>query len=365
MVAEQTTSQVTSSLMERVKACQARGLEFLLANIDRAGRPAGAPEHHARLPWTLAAAGARAEGAAVLSWHEREVLTEDGDLRAGANRDKWSMRWAAYPLSMLAHGSWMLERYDTAEALMRTLREYQDPESGGAYAERPEVRSSQRQDLFPTAQLGMTAVMTGHEDVAEGCFRWIADLYDRQDELPRRLFSARDENGLMRPTDGGTEADYGKTVEWEVVTDFMKPRQTHYNPGIAAAFLGRYFANTGDERARQLGRSYLKLSEDGTEEQFNDPGAGQICKFGWGAANMLMVDPDGGHLPNVIRMAEWFIGRQEPDGRWPPAIFITPNPTIGERIATATEFTLHMTSILNGLSSLPRGSTLKREETWQ
>ena len=230
MVAEQTTSQVTSSLMERVKACQARGLEFLLANIDRAGRPAGAPEHHARLPWTLAAAGARAEGAAVLSWHEREVLTEDGDLRAGANRDKWSMRWAAYPLSMLAHGSWMLERYDTAEALMRTLREYQDPESGGAYAERPEVRSSQRQDLFPTAQLGMTTVMTGHEDVAEGCFRWIADLYDMQDELPRRLFSARDENGLMRPTDGGTEADYGKTVEWEVVTDFMKPRQTHYNP---------------------------------------------------------------------------------------------------------------------------------------
>ena len=362
MRTEQRESDSVNSLLQRVRDCQNRGLQYLLDHINPTGTPAGQSEYHARLPWTLAAAGARAAGAAVLSWHEREVLTANGDLLPGPSRDKWSMRWASYPLSMLAHGAWMLERYDTAQALMNTLRDYQDPETGGAYAERPEIRSSQRQDLFPTAQLGMTALMTGHDDVAEGCFAWIADLYDLQPELPQRLFSARDEHGLMNPKDGGSEQHYGKSLEWEVVTDFAKPRQTHYNPGIAAAFLGRYFAKTGNERARELGRSYLQLSESGTEEQFSDRGAGQICKFGWGAANMLMVDPDGGHLANVIRMAEWFIERQEEDGRWLPAVFITPNPTIDSYMEVGAEMTLHMTSILNGLSTIPRGSIRKEEQ---
>jgi hypothetical protein len=43
---------------------------------------------------------------------------------------------------------------------------------------------------------------------------------------------------------------------------------------------------------------------------------------------MLSADPDGGHLPWVARMGEWFVRRQRPDGAWAPSSFVTPQPGI-------------------------------------
>ena len=345
------TESVSSELQKKVRTCRDLGLSFLLDRVDEDGRPAGEPVHHARLPWTLAVAGARPEAAAVLSWHEREILDGNGDFPAGDNRSRWSERWAAYPLAMLAMGAWILERYDTSEAIMGTLVDYQDPVTGGAYTQRPEIRSSQRQDLFPTAQLGMTALMTGRRQVAEGCFRWLSELFELQPELPNRLFSARDENGLISPH--GEEP--GSILEFEVITDFEKGRQAFYNPGIAAAFLGRYYGQTGDEVARDLGRGYLRLSAGGTEEQFDFSESMQICKFGWGVTHMAEVDPEGGHLPNVVRMAEWFIASQFDDGRWRNSPFLTPEPTIGGDMEITAEFVLHASTILNMLAGQDRG----------
>ena len=355
-----TKRDVASDLLERLRGSRDRGLEFLLARTDPDGRPTGHEMHHARLPWTLAVAGARSEAAAVLSWHERELLDGNGDFVRGENRDRWATQWAPYPLAMLAIGAWHLERYDTANAIMDTLRDYQDPDSGGAYSERPDVRTSLRQDLFPTAQLGMTALMTGRDDVAHGCFKWMADLYSGQPDLPYRLYSATDETGLMLPPADDPEPERG--ITFQIVTDFEKGRQAFYNPGIAAAFVGRYYMRTGDEAAKQLARNYLKLSEQGTEAQFDYAESKQICKFGWGAAHMLEADPAGGHLPNVIRMANWFIDGQEDGGEWHNSPFLTPNPTIGNDMEITTEFVLHTSTILYALTGMDRG-TVGRGDT--
>src|SRR5262249_23046055 len=147
-------------------------------------------------------------------------------------------RSASYPLAIIGMGAALVGREDLAHKVMDTLRTFQDPTSGGAYSERPEVRTSYLQDLYPTAQLGMTALTAGRPDAAEGAFNWIKRLYSWQPELPHRLFTTVTPDGLL--------LDPSPELEWMAITDFRKPRQAFYNPGIAAAFLARYFMRTGD-----------------------------------------------------------------------------------------------------------------------
>jgi hypothetical protein len=340
--------------MTRAREGRDAGTAWLLARIAPDGEPVGARERNGwyRVPWTLAVVGERETAAAVLSWAEREALTADGDLRAGAAQGAFTDRWASYPLALLATGAWHLERYDTALALIRTASTYQDPRSGGSLAERPELRRTSRQDLFPTAQLGMSALTVGRADIAEGAFRWLAALYDAQPELPRRLFTAWDEGGLM--------TDVPDELAFEVITDLHGRRQAFYNPGIAAAFLARYFQHSGDERARELGRRYLALSAEGGEGQFDYTESAQICKFGWGAALMHEADPEGGHLPHVLRMAEWFCDSQLEDGRWHDSPFLSPDPTEGDDLEITAEFVLHLTTILTALGGRDRGEVRAR-----
>jgi hypothetical protein len=352
MAVEQTAapsvSTIGDDLVKRARAARDAGTAWMLERISADGEAVGARERptYYRIPWTLAVAGERETAGAVLSWAERNALTPDGDLRPGAAQAGFTHRWSSYPLAILALGAWHLERDDTALAIMRVLRDFQDPESGGAYAERPDTRTSTRQDLFPTAQLGMTALTTGHREAADGAFRWLASLYQAQPELPRRLYTAWDENGLI------TEPDEG--LEFEVVTDLEKPRQAFYNPGIAAAFLARYFMQTGDQQARDLGRAYLRLSAEGTEAQFDHAESKQICKFGWGASLMLLADPEGDHLRHVVRMTEWFIDSQLEDGRWQNSPFLTPEPSEAGDMSVTAEFVLHLTTILTALGGWQR-----------
>ena len=51
------TEYVPDSLLEKLRTSRDLALKFLLDRIDSSGKPEGGPEHHARLPWTLAKAG--------------------------------------------------------------------------------------------------------------------------------------------------------------------------------------------------------------------------------------------------------------------------------------------------------------------
>ena len=192
--------------------------------MDSDGHPGTGHGHYYRLPWALALIGRRGEAALVLSWIERNALTHDGDLRPGPPRAGFERRWSSYPLANLATGAWHLERYDLARRITRRLHAFQHPETGGAYAGHPDHRQDQRQDLFPTAQLGMTGLTTGDRALADGAFRWFKLLYESQPELPGRLYTAMEGSDLMSAPAGDPE------LEWQVITDFSRPRQAFYKP---------------------------------------------------------------------------------------------------------------------------------------
>jgi hypothetical protein len=338
------------SLLAEVQNAIAKGRLWLRGRIGEDGHPGARHCHYYRVPWALALAGDRLEASAVLSWIEREALNGSGDLREEA-RGGFDEHWSSYPIANLASGAWHLERYDLARLLAGRLRAgYQDAETGGAYAAHPDIRSSQRQDLFPTAQLGMTGLTTGHMDLAHGAYQWISALFKAQPELPTRLYTATEGSQLVTHTGGDED------LAWQVVTDFTRPRQAFYNPGIAAAFLGRYYMATGNEQALQLACDYLELTIQGTDAQFDHDDSVQVCKFAWGASVLLEATDDPTYLRHVRRMGGWFVDAQNPDGSWDNSPFLMDRGGHVEsvRVEITAEFIQHLTSVVNAIGAWPR-----------
>jgi hypothetical protein len=332
--------------IEKARAARESGLSWIMSRIDASGKPQCDPAFAYRLPWTLAVSGQREAAAAVLAWAGREVLTADGDMAPGPLRVKFTPMAASYPLAILAIGAWHLDRYDLANKIMDSLAGYQNQSSGGAYSQTPEARGSQPlEDLYPTAQLGLAGLCTGRPNVAAGAYRWITNLWASQPDLPDRLFTQICRGQLV------TEAGNDAMDRFYMVTDLGAARQAFYNPGIAAAFLGRYHLAIGDEEPLAAARQFLSLSAHGSAAQFDYQESRQICKFGWGSAVLTEADPgNAAYEAYTLRMTQWFVESQEPDGRWHNSPFLDPAPTDDGDMAVTAEFVLHLTTIMTALS---------------
>jgi hypothetical protein len=159
--------------------------------------------------------------------------------------------------------------------------------------------------------------MTRNYDVAHGAFQWLDMVYSLQPSLPTKLYPSW--NGKL-VTEFPPEQSFARVV------DFAKPKQAYHQPGIAAAFLAQYHELTQSTKARTLALSFLMLNAGGSAAQFDDTDSVQVCKFGWGAAEMNKADPTSGQLPVLVKAVEWFASRQRSDGSWAPSTFISPDP---------------------------------------
>jgi hypothetical protein len=355
---EEQMSTVTDKLhvddiTSRLEAARSRGADWIVSRIGDDGEPPGAGRvnHYYRLPWALAVAGRVDVAARVVSWVERHALTPEGDLRAGPPRQNWNgVGWthdaASYPLAILATGMWHLERYDTAGAIMTTLRAFQDDETGGGYVERPECRDTGRHDLLCTAQLGLAALTTGRLDMADAAFAWLERLWAEQPALPDRLYLSTTKDGLATDPPAGQEFAYYMEID--------KPRQAFFNPGIGAAFAARYLLATGNAAAREIGRGLLDFSERASDTQYDFTDTVHVGKFGWGAGAMLDVEPADSYFADVLRMGQWYLDSQLEDGRWNPTAFLVPEPDDADALWKTAEHIVLMTVVEMALASRPR-----------
>jgi hypothetical protein len=214
--------------------------------------------------------------------------------------------------------------------------------SGTKIRPRHSSRTTASELAYPTAQLGRTALMTGHGDLADDVYAWFVRLWDAQPELPDILYGAWGPDGLvLRPA----EAD-----RFRCVVDFRSPRQAFYIPGISAAFLSRYYLARGKSTAGDLALSMLMLNQNGTSEQFNYWESMQICKFGWASALAYVMDSDERHLKNILRMADWYRKSQAEDGSWVPSPFLTPTPNVADALYKTAEHTLWVSYMLTALA---------------
>jgi hypothetical protein len=216
---------------------------------------------------------------------------------------------------------------------MAYLRAQQDPAKGGL----PMVLAAEGEpvyDMLSTAQVGLSALVVGDRETADGCARWV-----------RRLAEQSAQSGLvfhacMQGERLWTEPD--PAFAWSSVVDFAQPRQAYYSPGMGAVFLARYAARTGCEASLAAARRLLEFNIRGNPAQFDDLESVQACKFGWAVAEMALVEPEGGWQRWVSRMTQWFIERQSPEGSWGPSHFADPNPSIADRLVKTSEHLMEL-----------------------
>jgi hypothetical protein len=247
-------------------------------------------------------------------------------------------------MAHFAIGAWLTERFDIALAVMDALRRIQDPATGGFPIAPPQQRSTDYYDLLSTAQVGQAAIITGQDDIAEGVYRWVTSLLEQQPtNSGTRFFTFRQgEKLLERPE---------KELEWLAVTDFSKPRQTYYTPGMAAVFLSGYGQRFDLKQPLELASDLLARNLAGTPEQFDDLGSVQLCKFGWGAAALNAVDHARDWTQYLVRMVAWFEARQAVDGSWAPSTFLQPSPSVIDQMAKTSEHVMEVNAILGALGA--------------
>lgn len=333
-------------VLNLVEASRQRGVDFLLSHIAGDGAVAdtgGGRVTWYRLPWSLAVSGETETAFRVLSWIERTGLSAEGQFHGGMVWDNVANQTTnTYPETILAYGAWLLRRPDVANRAMSFACRFQDPVTGGIWMTRERLGRDDAQLLFPTAQFGMSAVLTGHVDQARRAGEWMTQLWEAQPELPGRLYTIwRASGGLL--LDAPPDIDVR-----HVVNDARLERQLHYNGGIAAAFLTHLAMATGESRWIDYARRYQHFSMSSCNEQFLTK---QVCKSAWGAGLLYLATRDATYLPWIERMGRWFADGQDADGGWSNTAYIEPHPPLRHRLEITAEFVVHLDTVIAALGS--------------
>jgi hypothetical protein len=321
------------------------GVEYLLRHLNDDGSigPVEQGIFYYRVPWVLAISGETVAAMRLTAWIERHMLTDDGEFAGTASPDEYSRRQAnTYAETCLAYGAHLLRRFDVADRAMRFALRFQDPETGGVYMDRERLGPDDPQLLYLTCQFGMSALVTGHQAAAVAAGEWLARLWDAQPELPDRLYTiyTRDGGLATEVPDGADRRHY--------VNESQNVREMHYNGGIAAAFLSRLYLATHDPRWLSLARHYQAFSMNSTERQFE---VMQVCKSGWGGALLYLITGEPLYRDWTMKMGDWFVANQHPDGHWENSKYIVPDAPLRSNLGTTAEFINHVDCIAGALAA--------------
>ncbi len=339
------TTVVSTQLLMRVQDAKRRGVEFLLDHIGDDGSVADATGGRVawyRFPWALAVAGETAAAFSVLSWIERDGIGSDGAFHGGFEWDPSANATTnTYPETILAYGAVLLRRLDIARRAMDFAQHYQDAETGGIFMTRERTGAGSPQLLFPTAQFGMSAVMTGRLDQARRTGAWFVRLWDAQPELPDRLYTIWTSEGLLAAFPEGIDRRH-------IVQEAHQPLQLFYNGGIAASFLTQLFLATGEQHWLDYARRYQQFSMESCPEQFDTK---QVCKSAWGSGLLYLATGDESYVSWIARMGDWFADAQEDDGGWSNTRAIEADPPLRHRLEITAEFVVHLDTVIAALSA--------------
>ncbi len=335
-----------SPMLERAQVSRDRAIAWMVDHIGSDGTPAdaGTRTSWSRLGWSLAVAGEQGAAGAVVDWAVRHRLTPEGDYLPGFMAGQsYISNHSSYWLGTFVISAWMAGRCDVAMRSMDVLRSRQDAATGGLF-----LRSDAGNypggvtDLLSTAQVGLSALVTGQMDVADRVFDWLHGLMALQ---PKGL-----QFHMYRKGEGVWTAP-DPAFAWTARVHFDQPRQAYYGPGMAAVFLAPYATMRGRPEAMELARLYLRYNVEGTDAQFSDTESVQACKFGWAVGAMHQADPASGWAPWVPRMAQWFMDRQAPEGWWGPSRFADADPSYADRLVKTSEHAMELSVLIAAMGA--------------
>ena len=322
-------------------ACR-KGTDWLLdhKHADGSIGPVEERNFYYRIPWALALMGETVAAHRVVDWIHRNMFTAEGAFEGISPLGVFDDRYGSYALACLLVGANLLQRYDIVYRGTQNLFSWQDPESGGFYNDRKNKTASGEQELFPTAQGGMSLVAVGQIEAARKAGQWLKRLWELQPDVEHKMYHVYSpEKGLV--------ADYAPDQEALYLTKKDDPWQHHFNGGIAAALLSTIYLATGEQTWLDMARKYQEFSMTTDACQFQSM---QTCKSGWGAGLLYMITREQRYRDWTVRMGDWFLGHQYDDGHWEGTKYWEPNPTTADNIHTTAEFVMHVANIVANLS---------------
>lgn len=332
-----------SDTLARYRTAQRKAIAWLLAQVNNDGSIGDAQRDtcYYRVPWAFCVAGEADAAMRMLTWIRRHMLTVDGELAGSisAGRD-WYRSVNTYTETCLAYGAMLLRQYDVAQSAMTFALRSQSLASGGVYMDRQRMDEHGPQLLFLTAQLGMSALLTGHHARARAAGEWLVRLWHAQPELPARLYTVwTDANGLASTVpDGDDRRNY--------IQESQQTYEYHFNGGIAAACLAYLYLATGEQDWLDTARAYQQFSMQSTPRQFDTK---QVCKSSWGSSLLWLITGEQQYLDWTVRMGDWFVAEQVDDGHWFNTPHNVPNPTVNDNIQITAEFVVHLDHIIGAV----------------
>lgn len=337
LVAERSTAE----RLRTFEAARRDGVAFLLAHLNddgSIGPMEGSGVHYYRVPWALALAGETIAGMRLVEWICAHARTPEGEISGSAEQlSDASPKITTYAETCLAYGAHLLRRFDVARQTMKFALGFQDAATGGVYMDRERTGAVGPQLLFPTCQLGMSAVMTGDLLAAERAGWWLERLWAAQPNLPDRLYTVWTRDGGL-----ATEVPAGDDRRF-YVNESQEVRQFHYNGGIAAAFLTHLYFATGEARWLTLAEAYQRFSMESTQRQFE---VKQVCKSAWGAGLLWLATRDRRYREWALRMGDWFVAEQAADGSWANSAYLDPTPSLDRLVEITAEFVVHLDTVM-------------------
>jgi hypothetical protein len=326
-----------------------RGVEWLLRlqNADGSlGNPAEGYKYY-RAPWTFAATGEVQAGHAIAAWIRRNLLVSasggspariDGPLRVW--RDGW-----AYRDSALIIGAQMLHQYDLGLGLLPALLADVDPQSGSVANDHLEDGGlSDDGDIPYSCGVGFAALACGDIDSARRVAGFLRRIHHAQTELPESFYcfwSRSRQSPIWR-----LDPDFQQRM---VVDNALDRSQRWTIGGISAGFLCRLYLADPRPEYLELARRYMAFSMAATDAQFNYPA---VCKSSWGSSLLYQLTGEQQYLDWTLRLGDWYVRRQEPEGYWHPLA----EKTQADVVEVTLEFVMHLDTLIGAVSSRPAAS---------
>ncbi len=295
--------------MNRFKEARDRGGQYLLGQIHEDGRfgdlERGVTEYY-KAPAALMVCGMSGAASRLLGWVRRNGFAENGDF-GPRPPDEIDSYYYTYHNAWVIKAAHRMGQFDLSQRGMSFLLDFHDPESGGFYSSPTERGAETQQDLWVVSGSGWSAIYTGRLDVARGVGAWMKRMMDEQPNYPEELWTVYSRAGGVV-----TEVLDGDDFRYALTRDESRD-QSFYHPGIAAGFLSRLYAATGEDEWLDLAREYMRFCEGVGDYHFRLLRAGKV---GWAAAALYTLTGEAKYRDMAIRVGDNLIDAQSESGSW-------------------------------------------------
>lgn len=306
--------------------------------------PSDEGAYYYRIPWTFAVVGEAEAASRFMGWLRANQLTQSGELRGLFPLGAYTSHYS-YIMANLVCGAHLLGEFDMAQRGIDVLRRFADPISGGFSNAQPDLNASPRIETWISAQVGLAFMLVGNLDTAERVGEFLIRSYDLQPDISQQLYFVYNKTDQALVTDGEGQDQPSISIRKDL------GRQWFYAPGMISGFLVCLYKATNRQRYLEYAQKYQDFVQSCSPKQFDGI---EVCKTGWGAALLYGVTSADSYLEWSVRVGDFFVGTQQPDGRWPDDRY-SPS-TLGQDIALTAQNVIWLHSIMYALT-VRKGTT--------